>query len=199
MILQQNRKEIEEFFKKIDNTEDEFETARLAVERVKGKILQARDEGRDQKATALQAELDAAKNNVEILELAIKKGEDDVHRFIDKKIDAELKDFSQREADYKYTGKKMLAQIGTNLKNCLEIAKVLPGGMGASSDHIKKSLEHVSPDVLRGRADLDIAPINKFVTQGAELALLRNLVKNIINKEYLINKLYGKARREDFN
>jgi len=199
MILQENRREIERFFQKIDNTENEMETARLAVERVKGQILQARDDGKNEKAIKLQSELDAAKNKVEILALAIKKEEADIRSFIGKKIDAEVKDFRQKEADYQYTGKKMLAQIGTNIKNALKIAKVLPGEMGSSGDHIKKCLENVSPDILRGHADLDISAINEFVTQGAELSLLRNLVKNITNKDYLINKLYGKARREDFD
>jgi hypothetical protein len=198
MILKENRAEIEKFLQKIDKSEDEIATARLAVESVKGQMLMARDQGQDEKVIKLQAKLDEVRSKAEILELAIKKSEADTRKFIGKKVDAELKIYRQKEAEYKNEAGKLLAQIGTNLKNAREIAKNLPGGFDSGLGHIELCLSNMLPGVLRGRADVDTALIKDFVNRGSELVALRNLAKNITDKEYVINKIYWKAQRGDF-
>lgn len=198
MLLKENRTEIEKRLQKNEKTEDELETAKRTLSRVKGEILWARDEGRDNQVIKLQTNLDSAKNKLEIVGLSIEKGKTDLRLFLEKKIDAHMKDFPQRESEYKKNIKDMMAEVGKNLKNALEISKVLPGESGACRSHVEKCLSRVSPDVLQGRADVDIPALAELVAQGVELSLMRNLSKNIITKSYVIDKLYGKATRGDY-
>jgi len=200
MFLKENQLEIEKLLQKKAKAEDGLETASLAVKRVQAKILQARDEGKDEKALKLQADLDAAKNKVEITELSVKKTDEALRVFIGEKLDDELKRYPKREAEYQKHIKSMLARIGTNLKNAQKISNAIPGSYSDHSGrgHIKLCLSKMSEFVLRGVPDVETAEVEELSEQGADLAFLKNLQKNIIGKEHAINRIYGKILRRDF-
>jgi len=199
MLLQENQAKIEKFLQKIDSMEDELDSAKRRVNRLQAQILQARDEGKNEKAVKLQPDLDAEKSKAEIIGLSIKKADKNLKLFIGKKLDAQLKKVDEIETKYNLNIKNLQARIGSHLKNALAIARALPGDAGGAEPHIKLCLQHVLPEVLAGRADMDTASLEKIGTQRQELSMLKNIRNNIYSKADAINKMYSRAIRRDFD